>query len=179
MGKTLCFSCGNKKNLFARNYAGLKVRSGVSLRYSRRILPSNLPKKAKGDYLCNSCAIKLTFKCIEHGNLPAGLLENGTWTIICPDCETEKKEIGLPPDGYDSIEAVECKSGKDPAKSVYEVHAYTLSNPCSCGGEWEMVVQNSPMPSGIEDIGYKCTSCGKKKWIRFRLWKTGAPFPKA
>jgi len=181
MSRKACMNCGNRKKFFAHNYAGFDLRhSSKSHAFPRRIMPSRLPGNSRREYLCEDCANAMTIECTDHGALRGTPFENGQLLLTCNECEQERERFGSPPNGYDSIEAVECptpfQSGLLRANPV--VDRYLASHPCQCGGKWELVVGNSPYESGIADNGYQCQSCGKKKWFRFRLWTTGASFPK-
>ena len=168
-----CIHCGKKKRMLDPNYAGLELGFGD------RVSPAQFPGNRGTEYLCKACAQKIEVKCKDHGVVSdLGAPE----TPVCPDCRKEYERFGSPPAGYSSIEALDFASENGPqgswAAHMGEIQQFLSQHPCTCGGQWELIVGNSPMPSGIADNGYRCSSCGSRKWFRFRLWDTGAPFPK-
>lgn len=169
-----CIKCRNKKRRSDDNFAGL------ALGFGDRVSPTCFPGNTESDYLCKTCAQKIEVKCKDHGVLSK---LGDPKTPVCPECRQEYEQFGPPPSGYSSIEAFECASKSGPqgswAADMSDVQKLLVQHSCTCGGQWELVVGNSPMPSGIADNGYRCGSCGTMKWFRFRLWNTGAPFPKA
>jgi hypothetical protein len=171
MARRACIQCGRQRRFFALNYAGIRLdRKKPYNPFPNRISPRESPGNRRVDFLCVDCARRITVSCTEHG-----AIRDNTWSRRqpprCTKCVAEAK-LGPPPEGYDCIEAVECLSSQgsllgDTAASA----AYLERNPCTCGGKWDLIVYNSPMPSGIADAGYRCSSCGKKKWFRFIMWR--------
>ena len=169
-----CMQCGAKKSLFGKNYAG------QDLGFGDRVSPTHYPGKSYADFLCKACAQKVVVVCKEHGDVTGNVSAN---VPVCPKCRDEFRQFGAPPSGYGSLVAFDCQTEQGSqgrwGDESGQVQKILSDHPCACGGEWELVVGNSPMPSGIADNGYRCGSCGFKKWFRFRLWVTDAPFPKA
>ena len=167
MAKKSCIECGKQKGVFSRNYAGLRLdkKNSINL-FPSRMSPKESPGKRRAEFLCVNCARKIIVKCAEHGTI-----HDNTWSggrpPKCSKCIEEAK-LGPPPEGYDCIEAVDCQSSRGSLMGdVMSSEAYLKKNPCVCGGQWKMIVYNSPIPSGIADAGYYCSSCGEKKWFRF------------
>ncbi len=174
MPKKTCTTCGSKKPLFGKSYAGL------ALGFGERVSPTHYPGDGATDYLCKSCAQKVEVTCKDHGVVTGNVRAKAP---VCPKCREEYRQFGAPPSGYSSIVAFDCETERGPqgawGDESGQVQKILSDHPCSCGGEWKLVEGNSPMPSGIADNGYRCSSCGIGKWFRFRLWETDAPFPKA
>lgn len=180
MSKKTCIKCGKIKKFLSPNYAGLKLdKNKKSYPFLTRITPRETPGDAKSDYLCEECVNSIVVTCDEHGEIKDKTWKNGN-PPKCLKCKEEYNRFGAPPTFYQSIEAFECQGTSGSFQGDLGLQQQILlSHPCKCGGKWKLLVGNSPMPSGIADNGYVCESCGYYKWFRFRLWETGAPFPRA
>lgn len=58
----------------------------------------------------------------------------------------------------------------DPAAAAIFEHKYVANHPCLCGGKWQMISHDSPIPSGTSGMVCSCTKCGNEKVFVFRLW---------
>jgi len=203
-----CVKCGSRVHSWHGCYCVACGRTrrgpGIEPHFWKHCTCEKCGEKRDSDHVLENCKCTLCGKEVHswgYCSCPVCdvLRKSGSFwgDLICVRCRKESSEaeavrlsaVGHPPAGYDAITAVDLSvipsanaaldnsifAGIHSGSSIAQ---FIQAHPCQCGGRWDLVVGNSSYGTGIADNGYRCSACGKKRWFRFRLQRTGAEFPR-